>query len=727
MKTNSKRRIIFFIACFCATNLTLSQQSIIIQPGPAEGKDAKVWSLDPNGNYATHEFIKANAWTWGGEFGIERTYIEFDLSVVPENAEISAAYLTMYYHFLPGNPEQTHSGDNWTTLKRVTSDWLENTITWANQPGTTEQNKVIIPPTTGPQVDFTDIDVTQLVVDMLTYPENSFGFQFKIMNEETYRRVGLSTSDHPNSSRWPKLEIIFTCYIDLGNDTTLCDGDTLCLNAGSGYDQYLWSTDSIDSLICVTTTGQYWVTVHDGNDCEASDTINVDFIPDMLSQLDLGSDTTLCNGQELQLYAGDGFETYLWQDGSTEPQFLVQNPGLYWVSVTSDCGTITDSVYIGYFPQINLELGNDTILCEGENLILDAGQGFIEYSWSDGSSGNQYLVTEPGLYVVNVLDLNNCTASDEVNVSYHYVDLDLGNDTLICPGTFIDINAGQTHQGYFWNLPEYSGISSFSTDIPGTYWVQVTDSIQNKACLKSDTITIGMHEVPYLPGFLDEYTICQGDTLMLDAGIGDGFKYLWDDGSDDSVYYAFLPGQIKVWIYNDCDTVSKDMIITVNPLPEVNILLDSLTSEDFFFHLVLDHHFNNILWSNGSGENEIIVDNAGEYWVQVSNEFGCYASDTIIIEPVACDFKVPRVFTTNGDDQNPVFRISYPFIREFVLVVFDRWGNPVYESDNPFFEWDGTYNGQNCTDGVYYWIIKYNCTGIQGNYLVKKGSVTILR
>jgi gliding motility-associated-like protein len=703
---------------------SVSQTTLSLKPGP-QGKDAMVHSYLEFTNLGNDQSIIAAAWTYQGNFGIIRTLIEFDLSSIACESDIESAYLSFFYNPFCGH--EGHGGDNDAWLRRIVEAWNETIVIWPTQPAVTLENQVYLPPSTSTSQDYIDIDVTNLVQDMINDQENSFGFQLKMVTEETYRSLTFASSDHFDPELWPEIEVNYYCHVNLGNDTAICEGESIVLNAGDCFSQYLWNDGTTGTTVTVVEQGQYWVTVHDGNDCEASDTINVEFIPDILNQLDLGSDTTLCHGQELQLYAGDGFETYLWQDGSTDPQFLVQNPGLYWVSVTSDCGTITDSVYIGYFPQINLELGNDTILCEGENLILDAGQGFIEYSWSDGSSGNQCLVTEPGLYVVNVLDLNNCTASDEVNVSYHYVDLDLGNDTLICPGTFIDINAGQTHQGYFWNLPEYSGISSFSTDIPGTYWVQVTDSIQNKACLKSDTITIGMHEVPYLPGFLDEYTICQGDTLMLDAGIGDGFKYLWDDGSDDSVYYAFLPGQIKVWIYNDCDTVSKDMIITVNPLPEVNILLDSLTSEDFFFHLVLDHHFDNILWSNGSGENEIIVDNAGEYWVQVSNEFGCYASDTIIIEPVDCDFKVPRVFTPNGDDQNPVFRISYPFIREFVLVVFDRWGNPVYESDNPFFEWDGTYNGQNCTDGVYYWIIKYNCTGIQGNYLVKKGSVTILR
>jgi gliding motility-associated-like protein len=715
-----------FLISFFSQYTLYAQESIVIQPGPSEGKDAKVWSLQPNTNFANHEFIKANAWTWGGEFGIERTYIEFDLSVIPQSAVISEAYLSLYYHFLPGNPEQTHYGDNKTTLKRVVTPWDESNITWSNQPGTTEQNKVLMPSAVGPQVDFEDIDVTLLIIDMLNFPENSFGFQLKLQNEDIFRRVGLSTSDHPASNRWPKLEIFFTCNIDLGNDTLLCEGDTLYLNAGSGYTQYLWNTGSIDSLISVTTSGQYWVTVHDGNDCEASDTINVVFYQDILDQLNLGADTTLCFGGELLLEAGDGFESYLWQNGSAYHEFLVQNPGLYWVTVTSLCGSVTDSIFISYYPEINLELGNDTLLCEGKGILLDAGYGFMNYHWNDGSSFYQNYITNQGLYTVEVWDINNCYASDEIHVSYHYLNLDLGNDTLICPGNSIEIMAGDSFEYYAWNDSTLIGQSFFNIQNPGTYWVEVTDSFQNIGCHASDTIVIGQYLVPSYPALEDEYSICQGETLVLNAGVGNEFNYLWETGSNDSLLIVNSQGELKVWIYNTCDTIEKNIDIYMNPVPEVNILLDSANSTDSYFRLILDDIFDSILWSTGSEDINILVTNTGLYWVQVVNEYGCSSSDTLFIKPIICDFEVPSVFTPNGDDKNPFFRIDNHFINEFEIIIFDRWGKWIYEAHDPYFLWDGTSHGKKCPDGVYYWIIKYNCSGNSGFNFFKKGSGTIL-
>jgi gliding motility-associated-like protein len=713
---------------FCIPNFTiLAQQSIIIQPGPNEGKDAKVWSLQPNTNFANHPLIKANAWTWGGEFGIERTYIEFDLSVIPPNADISAAYLSLYYHYLPDNPEQTHSGDNWTTLKRVVSQWNENTITWANQPGVTELNKVILYPTTGPQVDFIDIEVTQLVIDMLNSPQNSFGFQLKIQNEQTYRRVGLSTSDHPVPSRWPKLEIIFACSIDLGNDTIICNGDTLSLNAGTGYTQYLWSNGSGDSSIVVTSSGEYWVTVFDGYGCEASDTINVIFFMDTINQHPLGPDRTLCSGEVLLLNAGEGLDNYLWQDGSTESTLLVQYAGIYWVIASNFCGTVLDSVFIDYYPEINLELGNDTLICDGHGILLDAGWGYSTYHWSDGTFTYQNFVTIPGIYVVEVWDINNCYATDDIYIDFHYPNLDLGNDTAICPGSSILINAGDSYEYYVWNDSLLFGLPVFIAETPGTYWVEIIDSVQNVGCHATDTIVIGQYPIPSTPELADEYWICPGDTLILNAGVGSDFYYSWNGGNYDSLFTVTQQGEFKVWIYNVCDTIEKKVDIFAFPKPDVTILIDSSNSTGSYFTLYINGDYESILWSTGSEELLIQAINTGLYSVQVMNEFGCSSSDTLFLELVVCDFFVPIVFTPNGDEKNPVFQIDYHYINDFQIVIFDRWGNRILESDDPYFNWDGTFQGKNCADGVYYWIIQYNCMGFAGHNFIKKGSVTLLR
>lgn len=857
--------ILIFMTCVVLIPAAPSQTTLFLKPGP-EGKDAMVHSYLEFTNLGQDPSLIAAAWTYQGNFGIIRTLISFDLSSISCGSEIESADLSFFYNPYCGHVG--HGGDNWAWIRRITENWNEGSVIWPTQPAVTFMNQVSLPPSITTNQDYIDIDVTNLVQDMIDDPDHSFGFQLRMQTEEIYRSLTFASSDHSNSDWWPEIEIIYSCHVYLGNDTILCDGDTLFLDASECFTQYSWSTGASGSNITITTPGQYWVTVHDGNDCEASDTINVEFYPDILDQLNLGADTTLCFGEELLLEAGDGFEsylwqngsndsiylvqnsglywvtvtspcgsatdsiqvdiapeiiinlgndtilcigdsillcpgngfseylwntgssgseilvttsgdywvvvsdlygcqesdtinvlfstdslyqnplgpdtslcfgdelllslnagfdTYLWQNGSTDDEFLVQYPGLYWVTITSSCGTVTDSVYINYFPEINLELGNDTLLCEGASLMLDAGYGFSGYLWSDGTASYQNYVTEQGLYSVEVWDMNNCHTSDEIYISYHNIDLDLGNDTMICPGNSIEIMAGDSFECYIWNDTASFGQSFIITDLPGLYWVEIIDSVQDIGCQASDTIVIGLNTVPSSPALQDEYSICEGDTLMLNAGVGSEFYYLWDTGSEDSLCIINEQGEVTVWVYNACDTVAMNIDVNVNPVPEVSIILDSAGSTGSFFHLTLDGIFENIFWSTGSDKAEIVVANTGLFWVQASNEFGCNDTDTINIEPWDCDFTVPLVFTPNGDDQNPVLKIDYHFMREFLIVIVDRWGKGVYESDDPYFNWDGTSHGKNCADGVYYWIIKYNCTGISGKEFFKKGSVTILR
>ncbi len=206
-----KLKLLVVIVLVFLINIGYAQQTLVLKPGPAEGKDARVWSLDPDNNFWNYPYIKVNAWTWGGEFGIERTFIEFDLDSIPPDSEILSAKLSFFYHFLGGTPEQTHSGDNYCLIQRVVSPWTEYGVTWNNQPATTGENQVILEPTTDPQQDYTDIDVTNLIVDMLNDPENSYGFLFRILEEETYRRAAYASSDHPDPEKWPMLVITYEC------------------------------------------------------------------------------------------------------------------------------------------------------------------------------------------------------------------------------------------------------------------------------------------------------------------------------------------------------------------------------------------------------------------------------------------------------------------------------------------------------------------------------------
>lgn len=136
--------------------------------------------------------------------------------------------------------------------------------------------------------------------------------------------------------------------IHLGPDTVVCGN--LTISPGESYLNYEWSDGSTLPYLGVTETGSYWVTVINENYCNASDSIFVEVIP--LPFVYLGQDTTINLSDTLLLSVFDGYDSYIWQDGSTNPYYEIIGkefePGsyLFWVRSGQEGCTYTDSIYV---------------------------------------------------------------------------------------------------------------------------------------------------------------------------------------------------------------------------------------------------------------------------------------------------------------------------------------------------------------------------------------------
>ncbi len=100
------------------------------------------------------------------------------------------------------------SGSNDAVLQRIISPWTED-VAWSNQPTTTSSNEVTLAQDTISNQDYI-LDVTSLLQDIIADPNNSFGFLLKLNTETPYRLLAFASSDHPNTSLHPKLEITYT-------------------------------------------------------------------------------------------------------------------------------------------------------------------------------------------------------------------------------------------------------------------------------------------------------------------------------------------------------------------------------------------------------------------------------------------------------------------------------------------------------------------------------------
>jgi gliding motility-associated-like protein len=124
----------------------------------------------------------------------------------------------------------------------------------------------------------------------------------------------------------------------------------------------------------------------------------------------------------------------------------------------------------------------------------------------------------------------------------------------------------------------------------------------------------------------------------------------------------------------------------------------------------------NNLWTSMQGEKVIQkFENAGIYPVAlvVSNEFGCY--DTLVKAiKVLPDLNVfvPNAFTPNGDNKNDLFRPVLRSAQSLHFVVYDRWGEKLFETGDLNAGWDGTFKGEECKADVYVW--KLSVKGLAG-------------
>lgn len=183
----------------------------------------------------------AHAHTNSGVPDTSRSLFQFDLSAIPIGSTIQSALLSIFNDptaYSNNGEHSTFSHSNASYIKRITQPWNEYTVTWQNQPATTSSNQVAHAATIHPHEDFTNMDVTQLVTDMVNDPENSFGFLLALQQENYYCALVFATSDNLNPQLYPQLEIYFTppdapfCY-KIRNSAG-CGGDALIWNSQVG-------------------------------------------------------------------------------------------------------------------------------------------------------------------------------------------------------------------------------------------------------------------------------------------------------------------------------------------------------------------------------------------------------------------------------------------------------------------------------------------------------------
>jgi len=433
------------------------------------------------------------------------------------------------------------------------------------------------------------------------------------------------------------LEITIEEYQEMQTEmldsTYVCEGQevsvSVTVNYGAGPFTYEWLglgiTDSIATFI-VDSTAFYVVEITDKCGNMISDSIK--FVVSPGPEISLGADTTVCYGDDLVLDPGGGYSTYLWQDGSQDSVYSVMQEGWHWVIVSDWMGCVNmDSIYVDFLPELIFDLGNDTILCEVDEILLDAGSEWTSYLWFDGTMQQTNLVTQQGSYWVTITDENGCTASDTLIVDLSpAVVVSLGGDTTVCAGDNFILDPGN-FTSYLWQ--DGSVEPYYPILYAGVYWVSVTDEL---GCIGADTINIDLNPSPQV-SLGNDTVICTGTTITLDPG-SQYSSYLWQDNSSLPIYTVNTTGYYTLTVTNLYDCSAIDEVFIEVTSPDIDLGADtSICSGDTF---VLDpgQGYESYVWQDFSTEPYFDVLTSDLYSVIVTDQYNCSSTDEVLVDVI---------------------------------------------------------------------------------------------
>ena len=389
-------------------------------------------------------------------------------------------------------------------------------------------------------------------------------------------------------------------------DTTVCASvGTVTLTAPAGYTTHTWNTGATTATINVTTGGTYWVT-ETGSCIALSDTFHVTFTP--VPAVNLGNDTTFCQGQSLGLHSLDTYvsPTYLWSTGSTGPVVVAATSGTYWLDVTVNGCTGSDTVVITVNPTPPLPLFTPvTPVCSGKpiNLLASDTLGAVPpatYSWT-GPNGfnstqqnpiiNPSTMAASGIYSL-VATLNGCPSAmgtEAVLVDSTPANVTATSNSPICQGSDLDFFASSSTTGpsvaYNWTSATGSFTSTLqnpvipaaTTAASGFYSVSVT---YNGICGAGATVLVTVNPIPVLASDSVTSPVCSGQTLGLYSTFSPtGGTYNWTGplGFTSTMQNPSIPGvpTTAAGVYsvsetlNGCTSDTATMMVIVNSTPAV--------------------------------------------------------------------------------------------------------------------------------------------------------------
>lgn len=224
----------------------------------------------------------------------------------------------------------------------------------------------------------------------------------------------------------------------------------------------------------------------------------------------------------------------------------------------------------------------------------------------------------------------------------------------------------------------------------------------------------------------NDTVLCEGQEITLKNNVEEGL-YLWNTGSTEASISVNKTG--KYWLYTVAgNCVFNDSInITFLPLPQVNLGLDTFLCEGEERELNAANTGANYFWSTGETSQKIKVRQPGNYIVKVTAG-QCFVIDTITMLTCPPVLYIPTAFSPNDDNINDRFQVFEKDVATGSLMIFNRWGECVFETKNLNESWDGKFKNTLCSEDAYIWILRYQSNlAPKADYRELRGVVNLLR
>lgn len=556
---------------------------------------------------------------------------------------------------------------------------------------------------------------------------------------------------------------------------SLCDGViTATVSGGVGGYNYSWSanatTGNTNTAIGLCADS-YDLQITDANGCVLDTNNNVVNEPAQVIFISVTTDSVNCFGaSDGQINVTATNATGFSLNGAPAQAtglFPGLATGFYTITITgvNGCSAISDTTI--YEPTLlTISTGNDTTVCANTNANLfgfaNGGIAPYTFQWT-GLAANANQIVTPAVtttYALNVVDANGCPAgpANTTVTVFDALTADPLVDATVCPGESSTINANVTAgvpvYTYAWSPAPNSGQGTPSADLAvGSYNLLITD---NCGATVNQTVNVNTFVEPTF-AFLGVNDGCAPHTVTVDPNNGTVSNCSWTfgngataNGCGPTTYTYNDPGMYDInFSYTSVDGCQYDTLmtnaVTVSPTPIASFTFNpakpSLTNNTVTFTNT-SIGGSTYSWTFGvdgvsSAQNPIYqfpsTDPADyDICLTVTDVYPGYVCESTVCEiiPLEEEFSiyVPNAFTPNGNEHNNEFRpiILGERTDSFEMLIFNRWGEVVYESRDHQIGWDGTYGGKPCPDGAYIWKIKLKDKNVD-DVKTFTGHVMILR